>query len=133
MSGFPGSGRSTALPKVARYCEVGHRRERGRALVLEKVFSIGRPWTDQGIKGAKDADKRGAAARRVAERMGGRVLSAYVTTGQYDVIATLDMPNGEAMAKFALAITAAGNARTTTVQAFPIEEFAKLTAEMPVM
>jgi uncharacterized protein with GYD domain len=90
-------------------------------------------WTDQGVKGAKDADKRGAAARRVAERMGGRILSAYVTTGQYDVIATLDMPNAEAIAKFALAITAAGNARTTTVQAFPIEEFAKLAAEMPVM
>ena len=64
--------------------------------------------------------------------MGGRILSAYVTTGQYDVIATLDMPNAEAIAKFALAITAAGNARTTTVQAFPIEEFAKLAAEMPV-
>ena len=90
-------------------------------------------WTDQGVKGAKDTDKRGAAARRVAERIGGRVLSAYVTTGQYDVIATLDMPNGEAMAKFVLAITAAGNTRTTTVQAFPIEEFAKLAAEMPVM
>jgi uncharacterized protein with GYD domain len=90
-------------------------------------------WTDQGIKGAKDVDKRGTAARRVAERMGGRVLSAYVTTGQHDVIATLDMPNGEAMAKFALALSGAGNARTTTVQAFPVEEFAKLAGEIPVM
>lgn len=89
-------------------------------------------WTDQGIKGARDVDKRGAAARRVAERMGGRVLSAYVTTGQYDVIATLDLPDAEATAKFALAISAAGNVRTTTVQAFPVEEFAKLVAEMPV-
>jgi uncharacterized protein with GYD domain len=89
-------------------------------------------WTDQGIKGARDVDKRGAVARRIAERMGGRILSAYVTTGQYDVIATLDMPDAEAVAKFALAISAAGNVRTTTVQAFLVEEFAKLAAEMPV-
>jgi uncharacterized protein with GYD domain len=55
-------------------------------------------WTDQRVKGAKEADKRGAVARRVAERMGGRILSAYVTTGQYDVVATLNAEwrgNGE--------------------------------------
>jgi uncharacterized protein with GYD domain len=90
-------------------------------------------WTEQGIKGARDADKRAAAANRVAKRMGGHVLSAYVTTGQYDVIAIVEMPNPEAVAKFALAIAAAGNVRTTTVQAFPVEEFAKLAAEIPVM
>jgi uncharacterized protein with GYD domain len=89
-------------------------------------------WTDQGIKGARDVDKRGAAAKRVAARMGGQVLSAYVTTGQYDVVATLDMPNAEAVAKFAMAISVAGNVRTTTVQAFSLEEFAQLAADMPV-
>jgi uncharacterized protein with GYD domain len=89
-------------------------------------------WTDQGVKGAKEADKRGAVARRVAERMGGRILSAMLRPGS-TMSSPLSMPNGEAMAKFVLAITAAGNARTTTVQALPIEEFAKLAAEMPVM
>jgi uncharacterized protein with GYD domain len=47
--------------------------------------------------------------------LGGKVLSAYVTTGQYDVDVTLEMPNGEAMVKLASAISASGNARTTTV------------------
>ena len=37
----------------------------------------------------------------MAEKLGGKLLSAYVTTGQYDVALTLEMPNGEAMAKFA--------------------------------
>jgi uncharacterized protein with GYD domain len=90
-------------------------------------------WTDQGAKTAKDSGKRYQAAKAMAEKLGGKLLSAYVTTGQYDVVATVDMPNGEAMAKFAMAISASGNARTTTVRAFPVEEFAKLAADVPAM
>ena len=88
-------------------------------------------WTDQGAKAAKDADKRAQAARSMAEKLGGKLLSGYVTTGQYDVVVTLEMPNGEAMVKFASAISAAGNARTTTVRAYTPDEFSKLAAEAP--
>jgi len=90
-------------------------------------------WTDQGAKNAKEANKRSQAARSMAEKLGGKVLSAYVTTGQYDVVATLEMPNGEAMVKFASAISSAGNARTTTVRAYTPDEFSKLAAEAPTM
>ena len=68
----------------------------------------------------------------MAEKLGGKVLSAYVTTGQYDV-ATLEMPNGEAMVKFASAISASGNVRTTTVRAYTPDEFGKLAAEAPTV
>ena len=88
-------------------------------------------WTDQGAKAAKDASKRSQAARSMAEKLGGKVLSAYVTTGQYDVVVTLDMPDGEAMVKFASAISATGNARTTTVRGYTPDEFGKLAAEAP--
>jgi uncharacterized protein with GYD domain len=50
-------------------------------------------WTDQGAKNAKDANKRFRASKSMAEKLGGKLLSAYVTTGQYDVVVTLDMPN----------------------------------------
>jgi uncharacterized protein with GYD domain len=43
----------------------------------------------------------------------------------------LDMPNGEAMVKFASAISGSGNARTTTVRAYPPDEFSKLAGEAP--
>jgi uncharacterized protein with GYD domain len=88
-------------------------------------------WTDQGAKTVKDAGKRSQAAKAMAEKLGGRVLSVYVTTGQYDVVATVDMPSGEAMAKYVAAISASGNARTTTVRAFAPEEFAKIVADAP--
>ena len=88
-------------------------------------------WTDQGAKNAKESGKRYQAARSMAEKLGGKVLSAYVTTGQYDVVSTLEMPNGEAMVKFSAAISATGNVRTTTVRGYTPDEFSKLAAEAP--
>jgi uncharacterized protein with GYD domain len=90
-------------------------------------------WTDQGAKNAKDAVKRYQGAKAMVEKLGGRLLSAYVTTGQYDVAITVEMPNGETMIKFVAAIAASGNARTTTVRAYTPEEFSKLAAEAPSM
>jgi len=88
-------------------------------------------WTDQGAKTAKDAGKRSQAAKAMAEKLGGRLLSVYITTGQYDVVATVEMPDGDAMVKYAAAVSASGNARTTTVRAFTPEEFSKLAAAAP--
>ena len=88
-------------------------------------------WTDQGAKNAKDANKRFQASTNVAKKLGGKLLSAYVTTGHYDVVLTLDMPNGEAMAKFASAVSGSGIVRTTTVRGYTPDEFSKLVAEAP--
>jgi uncharacterized protein with GYD domain len=49
------------------------------------------------------------------------------------VALVVEMPNGDAMTKLAVAITSSGNARTTTVRAFAPEEFGKLAAEAPTM
>jgi uncharacterized protein with GYD domain len=69
----------------------------------------------------------------MAEKLGGRLLSAYVTTGQYDVVLAVELPNGEAMVKFASAIAGSGNARTTTVRGYSPDEFSKLVAEAPTL
>src|SRR5947209_3864302 len=90
-------------------------------------------WTDQGARNAKDANKRFQASRSMAEKLGGKLLTAYVTTGHHDVVLTLEMPNGEAMVKFASGVSGSGNARTTTVRAYTPDEFSKLAAETPTM
>src|SRR5262249_14258399 len=90
-------------------------------------------WTDQGAKNAKDANKRFQASKSMAEKLRGKLLSAYVTTGHYDVVLTLEMANGEAMIKFASAVSASGIARTTTVRAYTPDEFSKLAADAPKM
>ena len=81
----------------------------------------------------KTPSKRYQSTRSMAEKLGGKLLSAYVTTGHYDVVLTVDMPNGEAIAKFASAISGSGDARTTTVRAYTPDEFSKLVAEAPKM
>jgi uncharacterized protein with GYD domain len=60
--------------------------------------------------------------------LGGRLVGGYVTRGQYDV---LEMPDGDAMTKLAVALASRGNVRTTTVRAYLPEEFGKLAAEVP--
>jgi uncharacterized protein with GYD domain len=88
-------------------------------------------WTDQGAKAVKDASKRYENTKALVAKVGGRLVSAYVTTGQYDVVLTLEMPSGDAMTQFAVALMSAGSARTTTVRAFTPEEFTKLAAAAP--
>jgi len=42
-------------------------------------------WTDQGAKSLKDGPKRYEATKALVTQLGGRLVCAYVTTGQYDV------------------------------------------------
>ena len=88
-------------------------------------------WTDEGAKNVKDIAKRQDDAHSLAASFGGTIEGVYVTTGQYDVVAILDMPDGDAMAKFILSVGAKGNARTTTVRAFPPDEISKIVSELP--
>ena len=88
-------------------------------------------WTDEGAKNANGITERHDAAHSLAESLSGKIVGAYVTTGQYDVVAILDMPEGDAMAKFALTIGSRGQARTTTVRAFPYEEISRIVSSLP--
>lgn len=88
-------------------------------------------WTDQGVKAVKDVIARSEATKSLISGLGGRLVCGYVTTGQYDVALVVEMPNGDAMTKLAIALMSRGNVRTTTVRAFSAEEFAKLAAEAP--
>ena len=88
-------------------------------------------WTDQGAKAIKDGLSRYEATKGLIAGLGGRLVCGYVTTGQYDVALVVEMPNGDAMTKLAVALTSRGNVRTTTVRAFSPEEFGKLASEAP--
>ena len=88
-------------------------------------------WTDQGAKAVKDMPARAEAGNALIAGLGGRLVCGYVTTGQYDGVLVVEMPSGDAMTKLAVALSSRGNARTTTVRAFSVEEFGKLAAEAP--
>jgi len=81
------------------------------------IMSLG--WTDQGIRAVKDAPKRSQAARDLAKKVGVDIKQVYLTSGDSDLLLIVDTPNGDNVAKFALALGALGNVRSRTARAWP--------------
>ncbi len=79
-------------------------------------------YTNQGIKNMKEVPERVAAVRQALENIGGRIHAYRLTLGEYDAVVTVDTPDDEAYATFALNLAAQGNIRTTTLKAFSEEE-----------
>jgi uncharacterized protein with GYD domain len=95
------------------------------------TFILSLNWTDQGIRSVKDAPKRAQAAQEMAKKVGVEIKEVYHTSGENDLLILLETPNGDNVAKFALALGAQGNVRTRTARAWPQSEFQKLISELP--
>jgi uncharacterized protein with GYD domain len=87
-------------------------------------------YTDQGIKNIKDSPKRLEATKKALKQLGGEVKAYYMTQGGYDGVLVFDVPNELALTTFLLTTGAAGNVRTTSLRAFPEEEFKKHIAAL---
>ena len=95
------------------------------------LFIMSLNFTDQGIKGIKEAPKRAQAAKDLAKKCGAEVKSVYLTTGDADLVVMLEAPGGENAVKFAMALGALGNARSRTARAWTESEYQKLVSELP--
>jgi uncharacterized protein with GYD domain len=87
-------------------------------------------WTEKGVKEIKDSPARLDKARALAKSLGGELKKLYMTMGGYDLVAILDLPNDEAMAKFALTTAAGGHIRTTTLKAFDEPVYRKIVGSV---
>ncbi len=88
-------------------------------------------FTDQGIRHIKESPDRLNDAKELAKSLGGSFMNVYLTLGAHDFVATLDLPDDAAAAKFALALGTIGRVRTTTLKAFSEEEFKSFITELP--
>jgi uncharacterized protein with GYD domain len=88
-------------------------------------------WTDQGIRGVKESPKRAQAARELAKKLGVDIKEVYLTSGDSDLLLILETPNGDNVAKFALALGSLGNVRSRTARAWTQAEYQKLISELP--
>jgi uncharacterized protein with GYD domain len=88
-------------------------------------------WTDQGIRSVKESPKRAQAARDLAKKLGVEIKEVYLTSGESDLLLILDTPNGDNVAKFALALGSLGNVRSRTARAWPQAEYQKMISELP--
>jgi len=95
------------------------------------LFIMSLNWTEQGIRGVKDAPKRANAAKALAKKTGVEIKQLYLTSGDTDMVAILETSNGDNVAKFAMALGALGNVRSRTARAWTEAEFGKLVADLP--
>ena len=83
-------------------------------------------WTDQGIRSVKESAKRLELGKKKLKEMGGEIKAFYMTTGAYDMLAVVEVPNDEVLAAHLLWLGSQGNLRTQTVRAFTEEEHRKI-------
>jgi uncharacterized protein with GYD domain len=87
-------------------------------------------YTQQGVGKIKESPARLDAARKAAEKAGGKIHAWFLTMGKYDAVIISEFPNDEASAKFMLATGAAGNVTTQTMKAFTEDEYRKIIASL---
>jgi uncharacterized protein with GYD domain len=95
------------------------------------TFILKLNWTEQGIRGVKEAAKRRQAAKELAKKVGVEVKQVFLTSGDSDLLLIVEAPSADNVAKFALATGAIGHVRTSTARAWTESEFEKLISELP--
>ena len=74
----------------------------------------------------KESPARLDAAKKAAEKAGGKIHAWYLTMGRHDAVLISEFHNDEAAAKFMLPVGALGNVTTETLKAFTEAEYRKI-------
>ena len=88
-------------------------------------------WTEQGIKNIKESPQRLDAGRETARLFGVEITDVYMTMGEYDMVARLEAPSDEAIAKYILGLGSGGAVRTTTLKAFTEPQYREIIQALP--
>jgi uncharacterized protein with GYD domain len=79
-------------------------------------------YTDEGIKGIKDAAEIAQGWQQEAQKRGVKVAALYWLQGQFDAMTIVESDDEAAVMGLLLAIGAQGLMRTETVRAFSLDE-----------
>ena len=87
-------------------------------------------FTDRGPRDAKGLPTRIDSARELFGKHGAELSAVYLTMGGYDMVAIIEAPSDEVMAKLTLTHGSAGNVRTTTLKAFGEADLRKIVGSL---
>ncbi len=89
-------------------------------------------WTEQGISQLSEKHEVEATSSFKAslENAGGKLIGAYYTFGEYDLVIIIEAPNDEVVMSLMLKVGSAGNVRTKTLKAFTAEEGMKIIKDL---
>ena len=88
-------------------------------------------FTQKGVENIKEGPDRVDAARKLFERLGGRMTAFYLTMGRYDGVAIFEAPDAASVVKGALAAASKGTVKTETLRAFDENEYRRIVKELP--
>jgi uncharacterized protein with GYD domain len=94
------------------------------------TYIIQSQWTDQGIRNVKESATRLDLGKKKLKEMGGEIKAFYLTTGSYDMLAIVEVPDDATLARHLLWLGAQGNLRTQTVKAFTEDEFRGIVGKL---
>lgn len=93
------------------------------------VFITYASYSQAGVKGmlGKPEDRSGPV-KALLEKVGGRLLSFYITTGSNDVVVITEVPDGTDAVAIGMAVAASGAiSRVETVRAWSASDFVAIT------
>ena len=88
-------------------------------------------FTEQGIKNIKSFRQKVDQAHEAIENLGGKVIGCYGVMGEYDSVGIYEFPSDQVAMAFLLGMGATGEVKTTTLKAFPYEEFGEIASNLP--
>ncbi len=87
-------------------------------------------WTEQGIRDIKNSPARLERVKHGAQAAGGRLISFYMTMGEYDFVCVFELPSDQVVARLLLQTGMQGNVRSVTMQAFTEDEYQKIVGSL---
>lgn len=90
-------------------------------------------YTADGMDAIIDSPDRIDEARSLVEDLGGSMPAWYLTMGDHDALAIIELPDDETMARFLLAVGQEGAVSTETHTAIPEAEFRELVGDLPAL
>ena len=95
------------------------------------TFIMRMNFTQDCVSGIKYSPNRRKQAEDLAEQCGVNIVANYLTMGSYDRVGIVEAQDGEAVARFALALGGLGFLSTTTLRAFNSDEAEAIVSSLP--
>jgi len=86
--------------------------------------------TQKGAETIKESPQRCAQAAKWIQAVGGRVIGAYATTGRFDYVYIVELPDVRSGMEVVVKTAMQGAVSTETVEALPLEEFLQIVARV---
>ncbi len=96
---------------------------------MPSYLSLGN-YTAEGLASFEDVESRLAAAKQAVSDAGGRLIFFYLTFGEYDIAAVVELPDDEAAARLSINKQRSGMITGKTVRCFTEDETIALAGSL---